>query len=195
MVYFRWLLKLSQLKKSWCNGRFAVLRWALNQDDDVWLSLRGTRRNQPCQLCGQSTDIYPKGFWRFPICESCIRSQAITPASLYPDLPVLVDLYRSETRTATNIHQESARIVHSHFQDGSAEGEGVTPTDEDIRCALRAHLQQNLPIDDCVCRACGTGGDTVGHWSRWCIVPIIVACHLLRIPLLPDCLSCNSDNS
>ena len=78
------------LKKSWCNGicRFAILRWALNQDDDVWLSLRGNRHNQPCQLCRQSTDIYPKGFWQFPICETCIRRQAITPVTLYPDSPV-----------------------------------------------------------------------------------------------------------
>ena len=64
-ISFSWLVKLSHVKKSWCNGicRFTILRWALNQDDDVWLSLRGTRHNQPCQLCGQSTDIYPMGFW------------------------------------------------------------------------------------------------------------------------------------
>ena len=145
-ISFHWLLRLSQIKKSWCNGicRFAVLRWALNQDDDVWLSLRGTRHNQPCQLCGKSTDIYPKGFWHFPICESCIRSQEITPASLHPDSPVLVDLYRTEARTTTNIQQESAHIVHSCFQNGSAEGEVRIPTDEDIRSALRTHLQQTI---------------------------------------------------
>ena len=190
-ISFCWLLKLSQLKKSWCNGicRFAILRWALNQDDDVWLSLRGTRHNQPCQLCEQPTDIYPQGFWHFPLCESCIRSQAITPASLYPDSPAPVDLYWSEARTVTNIHQDSARIVHSHYQDCSADGAGGTLTDDNIRSALRAHLQQTMPIDDCVCRACGIGDNTVGHWSRWCIVPIIVAGHLLRLPLLPDCLN------
>ena len=110
-ISFHWLLRLSQIKKSWCNGicRFAVLRWALNQDDDVWLSLRGTRHNQPCQLCGKSTDIYPKGFWHFPICESCIRSQEITPASLRPDSPVLVDLYRTE---ALQISSRSLPILY-----------------------------------------------------------------------------------
>ena len=74
-VSFTWLLRLSGIKKGWCNGicRFAVLRWALNQDDDVWLSLRGSRHKQPCQRCHQSTDIYPMGFWHFPICESCIK--------------------------------------------------------------------------------------------------------------------------
>ena len=84
-ISFSWLLRLSGLKKGWCNGicRFAGLRWALNQDDDVWLSLRGSRHKQPCQRCGQSTDIYPMGFWHFPVCESCIGSQMITPASLH----------------------------------------------------------------------------------------------------------------
>ena len=58
-ISFSWLLRLSGLQKGWCNGicRFAVLRWALNQDDDVWLSLRGSRHKQPCQRCGQSTDV------------------------------------------------------------------------------------------------------------------------------------------
>ncbi len=96
-----WLEKLSRVKKSWCSGicRFSVLRWALNQDDDVWLSLRGTRHNQPCQICGQPTDIYPMGFWHSPICETCVRSQAIVPAGLYPDTPALFDLYRYEQLT------------------------------------------------------------------------------------------------
>ena len=86
-ISFSWLLRLSGLKKGWCNGicRFAVLRWALNQDDDVWLSLRGSRHKQPCQRCGQSTDIYAMGFWHFPVCESCISSQMIDhPSELAP---------------------------------------------------------------------------------------------------------------
>ncbi len=134
-ISFGWLVKLSRVKRSWCNGicRFTILRWALNQDDDVWLSLRGTRHNQPCQLCGQSTDVYPMGFWHSPISESCIRSHAITPASLYPDSSVLFDLYRQETRTEANIHQTSARIVHSYFHGGTTEDSGEAPTDEGIR--------------------------------------------------------------
>ena len=36
-ISYGWLVKLSRIKRSWCNGisRFAVFRWALNQDDDV----------------------------------------------------------------------------------------------------------------------------------------------------------------
>ena len=189
-ISFHWLLKLSQIKKSWCNGicRFAILRWALNQDDDVWLRLRGTRHNQPCHHCQQATDIYPNGFWQFPICESCIRLQNLTPASLYPNSPALVDLYRYEARTVDNIHPESASIVWSQFQVDPGAGQREPPTDEEIRRLLRAHLQSTGPSNDCACRACGVGDNTVGHWSRWCIVPTIVARYLLRLPYLPDCL-------
>ena len=83
-ISFSWLAKLSTIKRTWCNGicPFAVLRWALNQDDDVWLSLRGTRHNQPCQLCSHLTDIYPSGFWHSPICEQCIRSPHYTAQSV-----------------------------------------------------------------------------------------------------------------
>ena len=42
------------LHRAWCNGvgRFTLLRWAVNQDDDVWLSMRGTRHQQKCGSCG-----------------------------------------------------------------------------------------------------------------------------------------------
>ena len=131
------------------------------------------------------------GFWHSPICESCIRSHAIAPASLYPDSPALFDLYRPETRAVDNIHHTSARIVHSYFHSDSdsTEDRGEALTDESIRIALRTHFQHAVPTDDCVCRACGTGDNTVGHWSRWCIVPAIVAGHLLRPPRIPDCLN------
>ena len=114
---FGWLAKLSRIKKSWCNGicRFAILRWALNQGDDVWLGSRGTRLHQPCQLCGHPTDIYPRGFWHSPVCESCIGTHMITPASLYSDSRVLLDLYTYEDRTQLNISQPSASIVDAHL--------------------------------------------------------------------------------
>ena len=151
------------------------------------LSLRGTRHNQPCQLCRQATDIYPMGFWHSPICETCVRTCSITPADLYADSPALLDLYKQETRTAENVHQISAHIVHSHFLSGTGRGGEESPTDGDIRDALRSYFQTTVPTDDCVCRACGTGDNTVGHWSRWCIVPIIVVCHLLKLPHIPSC--------
>ena len=38
-----------------------------------------------------------------------------------------------------------------------------------------AHNWDILPAHDVVCRACGCGDNTIGHWTRWCIVPLIVA--------------------
>ena len=52
-VSFEWLEITSSLKKKWCNGvaRYTLLRWAVNQDDDVWLARRGTRHQQRCSRC------------------------------------------------------------------------------------------------------------------------------------------------
>ena len=36
------------------------------------------------------------------------------------------------------------------------------------------------PNSDVVCRACGCGDNTIGHWTRWCPVPLIVAVSILR---------------
>ena len=190
-VSFTWLLRLSGIKKGWCNGicRFAVLRWALNQDDDVWLSLRGSRHKQPCQRCHQSTDIYPMGFWHFPICESCISSQMITPMSLHPVAQALADLYRHGTITMQDLHPDTVGLLPDQLQTSTGEPGRPNPCDEDIRVALREHCQQCLPLNDCVCRACGTGDNTVGHWSRWCIVPLVAAGRLLCVSSLPHSIN------
>ena len=37
-----------------------------------------------------------------------------------------------------------------------------------------------MPAHDLVCRACGCGDNTVGHWARWCVVPLIVAIAILK---------------
>ena len=36
------------------------------------------------------------------------------------------------------------------------------------------------PAHVVVCRACGCGDNTIGHWTRWCVVPLIVAIAILR---------------
>ena len=37
-----------------------------------------------------------------------------------------------------------------------------------------------MPAHDVVCRACGCGDNTIGHWTRWCVVPLIVAIAILK---------------
>ncbi len=37
-----------------------------------------------------------------------------------------------------------------------------------------------MPAHDVVCRAYGCGDNTIGHWTRWCVVPLIVAIAILK---------------
>ena len=138
----------------------------------MWLSLRGSRHKQPCQRCHQSTDIYSMGFWHFPICESCISSQMITPMSLHPVAQALADLYRHGTIAMQDLHPDTVGLLPDQLQMSTGEQGRPNPCDEDIRVALREHCQQCLLLNDCVCRACRTGDNTVGHGadgtlSRW----------------------------
>ena len=50
---------------------------------------------------------------------------------------------------------------------------------------MRDWMQQwdVMPAHDVVCRACGD--NTIGHWTRWCVVPLIVAIAILK----PDTFS------
>ena len=36
------------------------------------------------------------------------------------------------------------------------------------------------------CRAWGCGDNTIGHWTRWCPVPLLVALSILRPTRLPE---------
>jgi hypothetical protein len=61
-VSWKWLNKLVTVPKLAVNGvaRFAVLRWAVNEDDDECLRLRITgslQAEQPCVLCGTRTRL------------------------------------------------------------------------------------------------------------------------------------------
>ena len=62
-----WVETVWGLSSKWCNGvsRFSLLRWAVNQDDDVWLQRRGTRHRQRCSMCGNPGETYNSA----PLCE------------------------------------------------------------------------------------------------------------------------------
>ena len=75
-VSWAWLTSLATVPKLAVNGvaRFAVLRWAVNEDDDECLRLRlagSLQAEQPCQLCGVRTRLYPLGLNFAPACEKC----------------------------------------------------------------------------------------------------------------------------
>ena len=80
-VSLQWLELTSSLKKKWCNGvaRYTLLRWAVNQGDDVWLAHRGTRHQQKCNHCSSRGDTFPSGHTMPPMCELCIQTLFFLP--------------------------------------------------------------------------------------------------------------------
>ena len=149
-ISFQWVEDVAGIKKTWCNpiSRYTLLRWAVNQDDDVWLSMRGTRHQQLCGHCQQPADSFPYGFYHPPFCETCIRE--------------------SDT-TAWTLSTHHLRLYLSYL--ATVDGQQT----EDLDGCLGAQA-----TNECVCRACGCGDNTIGHWTRWCPVPLIVAHAILR---------------
>ena len=67
-------------------ARFAVLRWAVHEDDDECLQLRlagSLQAEQSCQLCGIPTGLYPLGLNFAPACEKCCHDHGINATTLY----------------------------------------------------------------------------------------------------------------
>ena len=60
-ISVEWVDLIADAPKKWCNGiaRFTLLRWAVNQDDDVWLTLRGTRHKHLCGVQGRPFPAKP----------------------------------------------------------------------------------------------------------------------------------------
>ena len=65
-------------------ARYTLLRWAVNQDDDVWLSMRDTRHKQKCVHCGLLNSAFPHGHQSPPMCVNCIQGQQVTVWSTAP---------------------------------------------------------------------------------------------------------------
>ena len=114
-------------------ARFTLLRWAVNEDDDDWLSRRGVSRLKGCALCANTGRAYPLGGCQMVICEACISRKQLTAFTLgnlnLPDPGRPID--------APNHEETLGNASYAH------------------------------------CVACCTGDNTVGHWIRWCKVPIV----------------------
>ena len=81
-----WVDLVASAPKRQCGGiaRYTLLRWAVNQDDDVWLSMRGTRHQQKCVHCGLPNSAFPFGHQSPPMCENCIQVKQLTLWSTVP---------------------------------------------------------------------------------------------------------------
>ena len=151
-VSWKWLTSLAAVPKLAVHGvaRFAVLRWAVNEDDDECLRLRmagSLQAEQPCQLCGVRTRLYPLGLNFAPACEKCCHDHNIN---------------------ATTLHSATKWDIPdtSHWQSiaDSVRGSFVVPD---------TWIDRNRNLPPCV--ACGHGDNSSQHWARFCIVPVLVA--------------------
>ena len=71
ILFLNWLADLPTTQVG-AVPRFAVLRWALGEDADFWLPLRGKlSRSQPCAWCSNSTRCFPYGPGYGALCPSC----------------------------------------------------------------------------------------------------------------------------
>ena len=137
-IGWRWLSDAREANKRWIPGftRFALLRWAVNEDDDEWLARRGQSRQKQCAHCTNQARAYPFGGHQVAICETCINSKQMNALT-------------SPTRDS--------------------------PPDNPLRVGtLDYQIDPGQDWECCV--ACGHGDNTIGHWVRWCMVPV----HALR---------------
>ena len=159
-ISVEWVDLIADAPKKWCNGiaRFTLLRWAVNQDDDVWLTLRGTRHKRLCGVCLKPGDTFPGGYYTEAMCEHCIATYGITPIQHCP--------YGVQLQEA---------LSASYGIPLSGTGRTIVSPE-----TLMAPFRGVLPANGTVCAACGCGDNTIGHWSRWCIVPLLVAWILVQ---------------
>ena len=151
-VSWKWLTSLATVPKLAVHGvaRFAVLRWAMNEDDDECLRLRmagSLQAEQPCQLCGVRTRLYPLGLNFAPACEKCCHDHNINATTLH-------------SATRWDIPDTS----HWRSIADSVRGSFTVPDTWSDR-------NRNLPP----CVACGHGDNSSQHWARFCIIPVLVA--------------------
>ena len=126
---------------------FAV---AVNEDDDECLRLRlagSLRAEQPCQLCGIHTRLYPLGLSFAPACDKCCHDHDINATTLH-------------SAARWNIPDTSC---WQPIAD-SVRGSTVVP---DSWTDYNRHLT--------TCIACGQGDNSSQHWARFCIIPVLVA--------------------
>ena len=151
-VSWTWVTKLASLPKLAVNGiaRFAVLRWAVNEDDDECLRLRvqgNLQAERPCLICAVHTRLYPMGLQFHPMCEKCCH-----------DCNVNATTIGSEQRWGLPPASRWFQVADAVQGISSANADWTT-------------LDRHLPP----CVACGLGDNSTQHWARFCIIPVLVA--------------------
>ena len=128
--------------------RFAVVRWALGEDADLWLPLRGrVSRTSPCVWCGCDARNYPAGPTRGALCYTCTGQHPGLPSPL-PD--------------------EFLNFLKLH---GTVKNEGlVSPSTifTPIATKLRSSTGPLTHAALIPCVLCQGGANAIDHWLSYC---------------------------
>ena len=128
--------------------RYAVLRWALGEDADFWLPLRGKlSRSQLCVWCHNHTRCFPCGPGHGALCPTC----------LLPATPMDI--------TLTTLPEESKSFLHFH-QILVPEPKQLPPAFS--RLLSSVGCRTNSSYVPCV--LCQGGFNSVDHWLSFCPV-------------------------
>ena len=147
ILFLNWLADLPTTQVG-AVPRYAVLRWALGEDADFWLPLRGKlSRSQPCVWCGNSTRCFPYGPGYGALCPTCFL----------PATPI--DL------TLQNLTDENKNFLHFH--------QIIVPEPKQLPPAF-SRLQSSVgcrAIGSYVpCVLCQGGCNSIDHWLSFCPV-------------------------
>ena len=83
--------------------------------------------------------------------------------------------------------EDLLQACHMHFHTGRLSVE--VPAVEDPRNNGMYQFQEVRSRPAGACVACGCGDNTIGHWTRWCIIPFAVAWIILQPSGSLRCLS------
>ena len=137
--------------------RFAVIRWALGEDADLWLPLRGrVSRASPCVWCGRDARNYRAGPAHGALCYTCTGQQPGLPEPLSDDLLKSLSLH---SRT---------------------EGKGLFGPSRifpPIAVKLLSSPGPAAQVAPIPCVLCQRGANSIDHWLSYC--PVIHGAWLL----------------
>ena len=137
--------------------RFAVLRWALGEDADLWLPLRGhVSHTSPCVWRGRDARNYPAGPTRGALCYTCTRQHPGLPSPLSDALLNFLNLHGT-------VRCEGLVSPSTIF----------TPIATKL-CSSTGPLTQAAPIP---CVLCQGGANAIDHWLSYC--PVVYGAWLL----------------
>ena len=128
--------------------RYAVLRWALGEDADFWLPLRGKlSRSQPCLWCRSNTRCFPHGPGYGALCPSCFlpaTPRDVTLRDLSDESCAFLQFHKIAVPSLRRLPPAFSRLVTS---------EGCCATASYVPCVL-----------------CQQGANSIDHWLSFCQV-------------------------